>query len=286
MKPKTTSLPPPTLQIIRDKATEHAFTGEYNTLDQAGTYLCRQCGLALFRSLTKFHSACGWPSFDQEIAGAVRQSPDADGRRVEIVCARCNAHLGHVFQGEGLTTKNIRHCVNSLSLDFVANLTVNDTEEAIFAAGCFWGVEYYFKKLAGVLKTEVGYTGGHTQQPTYNDICRGNTGHFEAIRILYDPTKISYEELTKYFFEIHNSTQSTGQGPDIGQQYQSVIFYYNETQKKIAQNLIEYLETGGLKIATKILPVSVFWHAEHEHQDYYFKTGKEPYCHRYIKIFK
>lgn len=285
MKAKTTSLQPSTLQIVRDKATERPFTGEYNQLDLAGTYLCRQCGLALFRSKTKFHSGCGWPSFDQEIPGAVKQILDADGQRTEILCARCDAHLGHVFKGEGFTDKNIRHCVNSRSLDFVTDLTVKDTEEAIYAAGCFWGVEYYLQKIPGVLKTEVGYTGGQTSRPTYHQVCTGNTGHFEAIRVLYDPEKISYELLTKYFFEIHDPTQSNGQGPDIGQQYLSAIFYYNNEQKNTAKDLISYLTQQGLSIHTQILPATIFWPAESDHQDYYTKTRKTPYCHHYIKRF-
>ena len=135
---------------------------------------------------------------------------------------------------------------------------MTDTEEAIFAAGCFWGVEYFFQKLPGVVKTEVGYSGGDTSYPTYSDVCHGNTGHFEAIRVLYDPTKLTYEALVKYFFEIHDPTQTTGQGPDLGQQYLSVIFYYDEEQKSVALNLKEYLENIGLKVATQILPVKVF----------------------------
>jgi peptide methionine sulfoxide reductase msrA/msrB len=216
---KRKSLTPQLTRIISDKATEYPFSGEYNKKEDAGTYLCRQCGLALFRSQTKFHSGCGWPSFDEEITDAVKRLPDADGRRMEIVCARCNGHLGHVFSGEHLTQRNLRHCVNSLSLDFISDHAITDTEEAIFAAGCFWGVEYYFQKLPGVLKTEVGYTGGHTENPSYEDICAGNTGHFEAIRVIYDPEKISFEKLTQYFFEIHDPTQRNGQGPDIGHQY-------------------------------------------------------------------
>lgn len=215
----------------------------------------------------------------------MRNVPDADGRRTEILCARCNAHLGHIFSGEGMTAKNIRHCVNSVSLDFVPDLTVVDTEEAIFAAGCFWGVEYYFKKLPGVVKTEVGYSGGRKQNPTYQEVCAGNTGHFEAMRVLYDPSKINYEGIAKYFFEIHNPTERTGQGPDIGQQYLSVIFYYNDAQEKIAEKLIQQLRAKGLAIATKVHPVSTFWRAENYHQDYYKKTGKSPYCHIYTKRF-
>lgn len=282
---KTKSLPSFLLKIIRDKATEHPFSGEYDTTEESGTYLCRQCGLALFRSETKFHSGCGWPSFDEEIPGAVKRLPDPDGHRTEIVCARCQAHLGHVFQGEGFTPHNLRHCVNSASLELVANRSVKETEEAIFAAGCFWGVEYYFKQLKGVLKTEVGYTGGHTNDPSYEEVCNGTSGHFEAIRVVYDPEIISYTQLVQYFFEIHDPTQPNGQGPDIGQQYLSVVFYYDESQKKSAEALKLQLEQSGLNIATQILPVTTFWRAETYHQDYYTKNGKNPYCHHYTKRF-
>lgn len=282
---KSKSLPPAILNIIQDKGTEPPFTGEYENWDRPGTYLCRQCGLALFRSQTKFISACGWPSFDEEIAGAVTRQTDADGRRTEILCARCHGHLGHVFHGEGYTEKNQRHCVNSLSLDFVPDLTVKDTGEAIFAGGCFWGVEYFLKTYKGVLKTEVGYTGGHKDNPTYEEVCSGHTGHLEAIRVIYDPTKVNYAELTQYFFEIHNPTQKDGQGPDIGHQYLSAIFYFNEDQKKTAEKLIAELEKKNYKIATKLLPVTIFWRAEEYHQNYYEKTGHAPYCHRYEKRF-
>ncbi len=282
---KTQSLHPAAYDILQNKSTQRPFTGEYDECHQAGTYLCRQCGLALFRSQAKFHSGCGWPSFEQAIADHVKHQADLDGLRTEILCARCQAHLGHVFHGEGFTVKNTRHCVNSLSLDFVTDLMIEDTEEAIYAAGCFWGVEYYFKKLAGVLKTEVGYTAGHAPYPTYEAICRGDTGHVEALRIIYDPKKIDYQALTRYFFEIHDPTQTNGQGPDLGQQYLSRIFYFNQTQQQIAQQLITQLIEKGYPIATQILPVQIFWPAENYHQNYYEKTGKQPYCHRYVKKF-
>lgn len=282
---KTKSLPKELLHIIKDKGTERPYTGLYERFEGAGSYLCRQCGLAAFRAIDKFHSGCGWPSFDGAIPGAVQEIPDADGHRTEILCQRCGAHFGHVFFGEGFTKKNTRHCVNSASLDWVSNSNILDTEEAIFAGGCFWGVEYFFKQLPGVLKTEVGYTGGHVDQPTYSDICSGKTGHYEAIRIIYDPQKISYEKLAQYFFEIHDPTQKNGQGPDIGHQYLSVIFYYDENQKRTAEQLIKDLKAKSLDVATELLPVRSFWAAEDYHQDYYSKNHKTPYCHRYTRRF-
>lgn len=282
---KTKSLTPELINIIRDKGTEQPFTGDYTNKEEAGSYLCRQCGLALFRSQTKFHSMCGWPSFDEEIVDTIKKIPDPDGLRTEILCNRCDAHLGHLFQGERITTKNIRYCVNSLSLDFVADGQVTDTEEALFAAGCFWGVEYYFQQLPGVVKTEVGYSGGHIATPSYDEICSTKTGHYETIRVVYDISKVSFEAVAKYFFEIHDPTQTDGQGPDIGEQYLSAIFYYDELQKTIAQHLVTQLEKKRYLIATQILPVQTFWPAEDYHQKYYTKTNKQPYCHHYQKRF-
>lgn len=282
---KTQSLLTEVVHVIRDKGTELPFSGEYEDWDRPGTYLCRQCGLALFRSQSKFHSACGWPSFDEEIAGAVKKQVDNDGLRMEILCARCNGHLGHIFNGEGFTAKDTRYCVNSVSLDFVEDLKVIDAEEAIFAGGCFWGIEYYFKRLNGVLKTEVGFIGGHNQQVSYEQVCAGDTGHFEATRVIYDPKVIDYEKLAKYFFEIHDPTQTNGQGPDIGEQYLSVVFYYDENQKRIAQQLIATLKQNGYQVATRLIPVTPFRRAAQYHQDYYDKNHKTPYCHKYMPRF-
>ncbi|MCC2625116.1 MAG: msrA3 [Burkholderiales bacterium] len=282
---KTNSLTPYELGIIQDKDTEHPGTGRYTDYEDSGTYLCRNCGLALFRSQRKFHSGCGWPSFDNEITGNIKREPDQDGKRTEILCNRCNAHLGHVFNGEGYTPLNTRHCVNSASLDFVADETVTDTEEAILAAGCFWGIQYYLDKLDGVLKTEVGYSGGSKLNPTYKEVCTGNTGHLEVLRVLYDPQKITYADILKYFFEIHDFTQTNGQGPDLGEQYLSAIFYFNEEQQQIARNIIEILSSKCYSVATLLREVSIFWPAEDYHQNYYAKNGKTPYCHTKRKIF-
>jgi peptide methionine sulfoxide reductase msrA/msrB len=272
--------------VIKSKGTEAPFTGKYTNNTEKGTYTCKQCGAALYYSSSKFQSDCGWPSFDDEIKGAVNRFPDPDGDRTEIECANCGAHLGHVFTGERLTAKNIRHCVNSVSLDFVpSQLEPGRYGKAIFAGGCFWGVEYFLQKSAGVISVTSGFTGGHVKNPSYKEVCTGRTGHAEAVKIIYDPDKTSYEKLLKLFLEIHDPTQVGGQGPDIGDQYRSEIFYLNEEQKKIAEKNIGILKEKGLKVATAITKASEFYQAEDYHQDYYFKNGKVPYCHAYTKRF-
>ncbi|MCC6182977.1 MAG: bifunctional methionine sulfoxide reductase B/A protein [Bacteroidia bacterium] len=272
--------------VILDKGTERPFTGEYTDDFEKGTYICKQCDNPLYQSSSKFHSGCGWPSFDDEIKDAVKKLPDADGRRTEIVCAKCGGHLGHVFYGEGFTNKDTRHCVNSISMKFVPeqNSTVT-TQKAIFAGGCFWGVEYYFQHAKGVIKTQVGYIGGTKDNPTYKEVCSHTTGHVEAMEIVFDPIQTTYEELAKLFFEIHDPTQTNGQGNDIGPQYLSEIFYFDAAQKETAEKLINQLETKGNKIATKLRPVEKFWPAEDYHQQYYEKGGGTPYCHKRVSRF-
>lgn len=154
--------------------------------------MCRRCGLALFRGSSQFDSGCGWPSFDECVSSMVRELLDADGQRMEVRCHRCDAHLGHVFDGESLTPKNRRYCINSASIDFVDEHTVLDSEEAILAGGCFWGVDYYLRRIPGVLKVEVGYTGGMILNPSYEQVCSGDTGHYEAVRVVYDQSKTDY----------------------------------------------------------------------------------------------
>jgi peptide methionine sulfoxide reductase msrA/msrB len=272
--------------VIKERGTERAYTGKYTDHKSEGTYVCRQCGEALYNSTDKFDSHCGWPSFDDEVEGAVTRIPDRDGLRTEIVCTNCNAHLGHVFLGEGFTASNTRHCVNSVSLDFVpAILEKGRYETAILAGGCFWGVEYYLQQLDGVMTVTSGYTGGRVKDPTYKEICTGLTGHAEAVKVIYDPDKISYEEVVKNFLEIHDPTQVGRQGPDIGDQYRSEIFYMNLAQKATAEKLLGILEGKGLNIATKVTIASEFYDAEDYHQEYYFNNGKTPYCHAYKKRF-
>jgi len=281
---KYNTLTPQEASVILYKGTERPFTGEYVNTKEAGTYICRQCEAALYRSESKFESECGWPSFDDEIKGAVTRIRDADGSRTEIVCANCGGHLGHVFRGEQFTAKNPRHCVNSISMKFIPDVQPK-TEKAYFASGCFWGTEYHFMKKIGVIETTVGYMGGHVDNPTYREVCGGNTGHVETTEVTFDPSKTSYEDLVKLYYETHNFEQVGGQGPDIGKQYQSVVFYTNLQQKELIEKYIQILKTKGFKPATLIFEAPKFWPAEDYHQEYYDKKNGTPYCHIYRKIF-
>ena len=283
--PNYKKLTPEEERVIVHKGTEAPFSGKYNDFFEAGYYSCKRCGAKLYRSDDKFASTCGWPSFDDEIKGTVKRQTDTDGRRTEILCANCGGHLGHVFEGERMTDKNIRHCVNSVSLVFVPAKAEPKTAKAYFAGGCFWGVEHLFAKKDGVISAVSGYMGGTVENPSYQDVVRGNTGHLEVVEVTYDPAKVSYEDLTKFFFEIHDPTQTNGQGPDIGKQYLSVVFYANDDEKSTAEKLIEILKTKGYKVVTKVLPAATFWKAEEYHQDYYDKNKKQPYCHAYKKKF-
>lgn len=285
--------------VIDQKGTERPYTGKYHENFESGIYVCKKCDAPLYRSDDKFAAHCGWPAFDDEIEGAVKRKTDADGRRTEILCKNCGGHLGHVFNGEGYTKKNTRHCVNSISMKFISKEELNEMkvqddnqkeinvkqDTAIFASGCFWGTEYFFERAEGVISTEVGYIGGHKDNPTYKEVCTGKTGHAEATRVIFDPSKTSYEEMCKLFFETHDPTQMNRQGPDIGTQYRTGVFYKNDEQKEIAEKLKRKLEDKGMDVATEITEATTFWEAEDYHQQYYTNKGSTPYCHSYTKRF-
>lgn len=156
-----------------------------------------------------------------------------------------------------------------------------ETQKATFAAGCFWGVEAAFRTLEGVIDTRVGYTGGETENPTYREVCSGRTGHAEALEITFDPDVISYKQLVELFWKVHDPTQINRQGPDVGTQYRSAIFFQTAEQKKIAEQSKAELEASGTyrkPVATRIVPAAPFYRAEEYHQRYFEKNGG-PACH-------
>jgi len=161
----------------------------------------------------------------------------------------------------------------------------NVTERAIFASGCFWGTESYLAQAPGVISTTVGFTGGSVPDPTYKQVCHEETGHAEAIEIIFNTKETTYETLAKLFFETHDPTQINRQGPDFGDQYRSEIFYINDQQKEVAERLIEALKAKGYPVATRVTQAATFWPAEENHQDYYEKNGQLPYCHVFTPRF-
>jgi peptide methionine sulfoxide reductase msrA/msrB len=282
-------LDPEAERVIVHRGTERPFTGKYVAHKADGTYHCRRCDAPLFASSAKFDSGTGWPSFDAALPGAVRKVPDPDGTRTEIVCSNCGAHLGHVFEGEGFTEKNVRHCVNSVSLSFEPSASQVAADQgpraAYFAGGCFWGVEHYFEQLPGVISAESGYMGGRTKAPSYEDVSRKRTGHAETVKVTYDPGRVPYEELARLFFEIHDPTQQGRQGPDVGSQYRSAVFVTSAQERRIVERLIGELKARGYAVVTEVASAGTFWKAEEYHQDYYAKTGGSPYCHVRVRRF-
>lgn len=273
--------------VMEQKGTERPFTGEYYDFFEEGTYVCKRCGTALYRSKDKFRSGCGWPSFDDEIKGAVRRLLDADGRRTEIQCAKCGAHLGHVFIGEGFTPKDTRHCVNSVSLKFVPlKKKYSNMKEIYFAGGCFWGTEHYFKQLRGVVDTQVGYANGNTDNPTYREVCTDKTGFAETVRVVYDPDVITLEFLTEMYFRAIDPTSVDQQRPDIGSQYRTGIYYKDDADKAEIRKVYDSMRQKlGSRMAVEFLPLKNFYYAEEYHQDYLDKNPAG-YCHLPSSLFR
>ncbi len=281
------ALSPEQYEVMRKCGTERPFTGKYNDFWEKGVFACAACGTPLFLSDTKYEHGTGWPSFTtpvEEKALEYRDDYSLLAKRIEVRCAACGAHLGHVFD-DGPAPTFLHYCINSAALDFVpegpARAAVPETaaaatETATFAAGCFWGVEHKLGKITGVLATVVGYTGGKTVNPTYEEVCSDRTGHAEAVQVTFDPKRVSYADLVRRFFEIHDPTQVDRQGPDQGTQYRSAVFTHGEAQREAARKVMDEVERSGKfkkRLATELVPASAFYKAEEYHQKYFEKHG-------------
>jgi len=281
------ALTPEQFDVMRKCGTERPFTGKYNDYWEKGVYVCAGCGTPLFRSESKYEHGTGWPSFTTPVDEKNIEYRDDYSllvKRIEARCATCGAHLGHVFD-DGPEPTFLHFCVNSAAMDFRPEAAAGApaprtekaaTETATFAAGCFWGVEHKMGKRPGVVSTVVGYTGGTTVAPTYEEVCTDRTGHAEAVQVTFDPSKVSYADLVRHFFSIHDPTQVNRQGPDRGSQYRSAIFTHGQAQTETAQKIMDELESSGKykkRLATELVPASAFYKAEEHHQKYFEKHG-------------
>ncbi len=278
--PKLKKLTPEEKRVIEGKGTEAPFSGKYEKSNAPGIYICKRCGSPLYRSSDKFDAHCGWPSFDDELPKAIKRLPDPDGSRTEIQCANCGAHLGHVFTGERMTKKNLRFCVNSISMDFIPESELKKKAETIvFGAGCFWCSEAVFKMVPGVLNVTSGYAGGTNENPTYEKVCQGDTGHAEVAKINFLPTGTKLEHLLEIFFSMHDPTSLNKQGADSGTQYRSIILFTSEKQERAIRKFIANEQKKYAQpIVTELKLLEQFYPAEEYHKDYFGKNPHQPYC--------
>jgi peptide methionine sulfoxide reductase msrA/msrB len=298
-------LSPLQYEVTQESATEPPFKNEFWDDHEPGIYVDIVTGEPLFSSTDKFDSGTGWPSFVRPIEeGRVTSKEDRTHGMVstEARSAVGDSHLGHIFD-DGPPPTGQRYCINSAALRFVPvdrleaegygaylplfekarEKDATQREVAILAGGCFWGMEDILRKIPGVLETEVGYTGGPTESPTYGDVRTGRTGHAESVKVVFDPSKISYAEiLEKWFFRMHDPTTKDRQGNDIGTQYRSAIFFADETQRRVAEEVKSKVAKSGKwkrPIVTEIVKAGAFTPAEAYHQEYLMKNPGGYTCH-------